>query len=225
VRRFVRWRSVTPRRNGPFLSEADKSRESLGASITLERGEATELEFKRLAVNQRVFHLATHGIVLADSCRSSIPDTRGVGGVAPLCGETKPAATEQADRIAKPAESDASRQRARHPSPLLGRRVLLALANANHAREHAVDENEGLLTAEEVATLDLRGVDWVVLSACQSWGREGVLGMQRAFRLAGARAMIASQWSVDDDATREWIRALYEARARAQARWRGDGGR
>lgn len=59
-----------------------------------------------------------------------------------------------------------------------------------------------------------------MLSACQSaageaWAREGVLGMQRAFRLAGARTVIASQWSVDDEATR---RALYEARSAGVSR-------
>ena len=37
--------------------------------------------------------------------------------------------------------------------------------------------------------------------------------MQRAFHLAGARTVIASQWSVEDEATREWMRALYEARS------------
>ncbi len=62
-----------------------------------------------------------------------------------------------------------------------------------------------------------------MLSACQSaageaWAREGVLGMQRAFRLAGARTVIASQWSVDDEATREWVRALYEARSAGVSR-------
>jgi CHAT domain-containing protein len=102
-------------------------------------------------------------------------------------------------------------------SPWLGRRVLLALAGANRAHEHARDENEGLLTAEEVSTLDLRGTEWVVLSACRSgigevWAWEGVLGMRRAFRLAGARSVIASEWDVDDDATQEWMEALYRAR-------------
>jgi CHAT domain-containing protein len=97
-------------------------------------------------------------------------------------------------------------------------RVWLALAGANRPLAEAADENEGLLTAEEVVTLDLRGADWVVLSACQSgvaptWSREGVLGMRRAFHLAGARAVIASQWPVADAATREWMSALYAARA------------
>ncbi|HUK61882.1 MAG TPA: CHAT domain-containing protein, partial [Dongiaceae bacterium] len=60
---------------------------------------------------------------------------------------------------------------------------------------------------------------WVVLSACHSgaapaWAREGVLGMQRAFHLAGARAVIASRWGVGDESTREWMTALYVARDR-----------
>jgi CHAT domain-containing protein len=99
------------------------------------------------------------------------------------------------------------------------RRVWLALAGANQAREHEVDENEGLLTAEEVLTLDLEGTDWVVLSACHSgladaWSREGAQGMRRAFDLAGARTVIASQWAVEDASTLEWMNALYAARAR-----------
>jgi CHAT domain-containing protein len=37
--------------------------------------------------------------------------------------------------------------------------------------------------------------------------------MRRAFELAGARAVIASLWAVEDDATREWMNELYRARA------------
>jgi CHAT domain-containing protein len=205
-----------------------------GEAIGLEASEATELAFKRLAANREVLHLATHGVVLSDACRDGAPGTRGVGGVAPIAARSE-ASLESDDREAKststtpaPAPTSTSTSTSvdralRRPSPWLGRRVLLALANANHAREHAGDENEGLLTADEIMTLDLRGVDWVVLSACQSaageaWTHEGVLGMQRAFRMAGARTVIASEWSIDDDATREWMRALYSARARGHTR-------
>jgi CHAT domain-containing protein len=98
--------------------------------------------------------------------------------------------------------------------------VWLALAGAN--RPVAPDENEGLLTAEEIVTLDLSRADWVVLSACHSgvgptWAREGVLGMRRAFHLAGARCVIASGWAVADESTRAWMRALYAARARHES--------
>jgi CHAT domain-containing protein len=94
----------------------------------------------------------------------------------------------------------------------------LALAGANQ-RENATGQHEdGVLTAEEIASLDLRGVEWVVLSACQTAvgevrPREGVLGLQRAFRVAGAGTLIMSLWSVDDAATREWMRRVYAARA------------
>jgi CHAT domain-containing protein len=109
------------------------------------------------------------------------------------------------------------------PSPWIGRRVWLAFAGANRAREALGDENEGMLTAEEVVTLDLRNADWVVLSACHSgatraWTDAGALGMTHAFRLAGARTVIASRWSLEDESAREWMKALYAARARGVRR-------
>lgn len=171
--------------------------------------EATEAGFKAEAGDASVIHLATHGIVVQDTCRSSAPGTRGVGGVAPL---TRPAPRRRP--TAAPAPPAATRE----PLPWAGRRVWLAFAGAGRPPREAADENEGWLTAEEVATLNLSGVDWVVLSACQSgltesWARDGVTGMRRAFALAGAGAVIASQWSVEDSSTREWMRALHAARA------------
>ena len=73
-----------------------------------------------------------------------------------------------------------------------------------------------MLTAEEIAALDLSGVEWAVLSACDSGVgevsvREGVFGLQRAFRIAGAQTVIMSLWAVDDEAAREWMTALYRA--------------
>ncbi|MFN0149439.1 MAG: CHAT domain-containing protein [bacterium] len=184
--------------------------ESFGPITRLTGSNATEGGFKSLASGHQVLHVATHGVTLGDACGDSTQGLRGVGGVEPVA----PGAPKRSVRPAKSAR----------PSPWLGRQVFLALADANHARDGgARDENEGLLTAEEVTTLDLRGVDWVVLSACHSaageaWSGQGVLGMQRAFHLAGARTVIASQWSVADESTREWMRALYEARSRGALR-------
>ncbi len=176
-----------------------------GPALLLDGDRASEAAFKQFAPGREVLHLATHGIALADTCEPEGAGSRGVGGVAPVssAGAAPPSAASSEPRPA---------------SPWLGRYVLLALAGADRAFDHPGDENEGLLTAEEVTTLDLRGVDWVVLSACRSaegevWSREGVLGMQRAFRLAGARTVIASRWSVDDASTSEWMQALYAARA------------
>ncbi len=81
----------------------------------------------------------------------------------------------------------------------------------------ASDPDDGILTAEEVALLDLRAVRWAVLSGCAT-GRgalepgEGVLGLRRAFQLAGVRTLIVSLWPIEDEATRHWMRALYTAR-------------
>ena len=79
------------------------------------------------------------------------------------------------------------------------------------------DEDDGILTADEVASLDLSGVEWAVLSACDTGvgeihAGEGVFGLRRAFQVAGVRTVVMSLWSVDDQATRAWMKALYEGR-------------
>jgi CHAT domain-containing protein len=89
----------------------------------------------------------------------------------------------------------------------------LALAGANEGKR----PGEGILTAEEIASLNLAGLEWVVLSACDTalgeiHTGEGVFGLRRAFQLAGARTVIMSLWQVDDNTTRLWMEELYRAR-------------
>lgn len=100
-------------------------------------------------------------------------------------------------------------------SPLL--RSGLAFAGANHRESARPDGDDGILTAEEVAAVDLLGVEWAVLSACESGlgevqTGEGVFGLRRAFAAAGVRTLIMSLWPVDDDVTREWMDRLYRYR-------------
>jgi CHAT domain-containing protein len=153
--------------------------------------EASETTFKRSAHDYRVLHLATHGFFLSDACStSSAPGTRGVGG---LTGAPP-----------RPAEN---------PLLLSG----LALSGANRRAPAAAEGDDGILTAEEVASLDLSGVEWAVLSACDTGvgeitAGEGVFGLRRAFQIAGARSLIMSLWSVEDQSTRAWMKALYEGR-------------
>lgn len=161
-------------------------------------GAASEDAVKRGVVGRRIVHLATHGFFLDGRCQSGLNDTRAVGGLAP----------------ATPAR--AARPQVALESPLLLSGLALAGANGRVPARRKDDE-DGILTAEEVASLDLDGVEWAVLSACDTGlgaikAGEGVFGLRRAFQIAGARTVIMSLWAVEDQATRQWMRALYEAR-------------
>jgi CHAT domain-containing protein len=94
-------------------------------------------------------------------------------------------------------------------------RTGLALAGANARTPDADPSDDGLLTAGEVSALDLSGVSLVCLSACESGlgdavSGEGVHGLVRAFRIAGARQVVMSLWPVADEDAARWNDAFYE---------------
>jgi CHAT domain-containing protein len=167
---------------------------------------ASETAVKKSLAGRRVLHFATHGFFISDECPSdgSLSAASARGASASKGGVARSSA---AARFAEEGREN--------PLLLSG----LALAGANRRGAARLDEDDGILTAEEVAGLNLNGVEWAVLSACDTGlgeirAGEGVFGLRRAFQVAGARTIIMSLWPVDDQATRAWMRALYEARFR-----------
>lgn len=108
--------------------------------------------------------------------------------------------------------------------PMLRSGLALAGANASLRGEPlAADAGDGVLTASEVLTLDLRGTELVVLSACDTGlgtiaRSEGVMGLRRAFLLAGARSVLVSLWKVPDEPTCELMQLFYRKLLRGASR-------
>src|SRR5271166_1764485 len=75
-------------------------------------------------------------------------------------------------------------------------------------------ENDGILTAEDVSTLDLQGTWLVTLSACDTGSgeaREGVMGLRRGFIQAGAQNLLMTLWPISDEVTVRIMSDFYEA--------------
>jgi CHAT domain-containing protein/tetratricopeptide (TPR) repeat protein len=107
-------------------------------------------------------------------------------------------------------------------SPMLRSGIALAGANRNPlpgmASTFALSgeniDDDGYLTALEVAQLNWKGTELVVISACESGtgetrAGEGVYGLRRAIAVAGARSSLLSLWKVSDDATAAFMEAYY----------------
>jgi CHAT domain-containing protein/Flp pilus assembly protein TadD len=132
-----------------------------------------------------LMHIATHGYFLKD--------TEGTG-----------------DAFGINAENAAN-------NPLLRSGLMLANASktvSGTAQTNLESNDNGILTAYEAMSLDLQNTDLIILSACETGlgdikNGEGVYGLQRAFLVAGADAMIMSLWKVDDAATQQLMTNFY----------------
>ena len=148
--------------------------------------EATKENVLAALPQANVIHIATHGFSLDGSCAEA-GAARGVSVEA----------SEDANSVSNSAAISG-----------------LAFSGADVAQGH---DPVGVLSAGELGTLDLSHADWVALSACDSGlgpiGRnEGVFGMRRALRVAGARTVVMSLWQVDDAATADLMHVLYTER-------------
>jgi CHAT domain-containing protein/tetratricopeptide (TPR) repeat protein len=158
------------------------------APKVLRRDKASKQAFLTAAAAHRFLHLATHGFFASPSEKSAL--------------DVAQRSTLLRDGLRMRVEATG-----RHPGLLSG--VVFAGVNRPDRRPE-----ETILTALEAGELDLGKVELVVLSACDTGrghvaGGEGVLGLQRAFQLAGARCVVASLWSVPDEETHQLMREFY----------------
>lgn len=150
--------------------------------------EGTEESFKSLASkNVGIIHLATHGF---------------------YWGEEETENRSYVSFLSRHREQSAE-DRALQSSGLFFSGANIGLSG----KELPEDVEDGILTAKELSTMNLGNVDLVVMSTCQSGlgetSIEGVFGLQRGFKLAGANTLLMSLWKVDDIATKELMTNFY----------------
>jgi CHAT domain-containing protein/Tfp pilus assembly protein PilF len=161
--------------------------------------ESTEDVIKSNAGNSNILHIATHGFFFPDPATIREKEKTVI-----IKGEVD---------FRGGSESFGSWAIMKNPNPLM--RSGLVFAGANAIWDEGIIEGEdGVLTAQEVAHIDLRNTELVVLSACETGlgdikGTEGVYGLQRAFKMAGAKFIIMSLWQVPDKETEEFMVLLY----------------
>jgi CHAT domain-containing protein/Tfp pilus assembly protein PilF len=146
-----------------------------------------------------LLHVATHGFFLEDA--SPQVNTRALGSLGAIA--------------AGPPRN--------LPDPLLRSGLVLAGAHGQAGEPGTLRREDFLVTALELAGLDLWGTQLVVLSACET-GRgdiklgQGVYGLRRALMVAGAETLVTSLWKVNDDTTREFMEGYYRNLLAGQGR-------
>jgi CHAT domain-containing protein/Tfp pilus assembly protein PilF len=157
-----------------------------GSLVELNQNKASEESVRESAPKSRYLHFATHGFFADESIKA-------------MAAKQDDNKRMMGEKVVVTGEN---------PGLLSG----LVLAGANLPPKGNGDD--GILTASEVAELDLTGVELAILSACETGlgktaGGEGIFGLQRAFQLAGARTVVASSWKVPDLSTKELMVRFY----------------
>jgi CHAT domain-containing protein len=151
--------------------------------------DATETQFKQSSHDSSdVLHIATHGKFYPDYFKS-IPDF-GLYSNMPFTLSKDP--MQQAGLVM------ASRNKLKYDT------------------ENIPGRDDGILRASEIAQLNLGNKQLVVLNACETGlgdiiSSEGVFGMTRAFKMAGAEKILISLWAVDDAVSVEMMHVFYSA--------------
>lgn len=208
------WRGIAERGGfDPLFNTALETQEikellvGRNISTTLYSGDAgTEESFRNLSGQSHgIIHLATHGMYVN-------PDNVDIKK-----NENNFDFLESMANLNDPVKEDVT---------LTHSFLVMAGGNRVISRIPVTDKNkDGILTSKEISQLDLRGVDLVVLSACESAlgdiSNGGVYGLQRGFKKAGANTIVMSLDKVDDEATRilmvEFYRNLMRGKTKRQS--------
>ena len=178
------------------VKSASKLLEANGYECHLFEGkDGTEEAFKSLSGKKvKVVHLSTHG--------AFVPKKEAKN-------------TKQKNNFRFIQFDDAAPQAQEEDQSLT--RSFLVMAGGNMLKNYdSIPEgiDDGILTAQEIAHTDLRSCDLVVLSACETAlgdiTNEGVMGLQRGFKKAGANTILMSLWKVDDQASSLLLTKFYE---------------
>jgi len=171
-----------------------KMAERAGFKVYLMKGkEGSEESFKAMGVGKsspQVIHLATHGFFFPDNLNSRPAFGSSGYNALPLF-----------------TTSD-------HPMMRSG--LILSGGNVGWLGVRSKGKKEdGVVTAYEISQMNLGNTELVVLSACETGlgeiqGNEGVYGLQRAFKIAGAKYLIMSLWKVPDLETSEFMKTFYQ---------------
>ncbi len=176
------------------VNALEKIIQSVKIPVKLVKGhDATEESIKMIGKHKmpspRILHIATHGYFFPD------PKLNAAGGVN----------IRQETNVFKISD---------HPMMRSG--LIMAGGNAAWKGVNSANDNEdGIWTAYEISQMDLTNTELVVLSACETGlgdiqGNEGVYGLQRAFKIAGAKYLIMSLWQVPDKQTSLLMTTFYK---------------
>ena len=141
------------------------------------KSQATEENFKRyVSSNPNIIHIATHGFYIPEEKRANIPYYKNTNYTSNLDEDLFYSG--------------------------------LVFANGQESWNNSAfqpESNDGILTAYEISKMNLKNCDLVILSACETGigyrSFDGIIGLERAFKMAGVKSLIISLWKVDDEAT------------------------
>ena len=176
------------------VNSIEKILQQTGVEVTLKKGyEATEESIKSIGSDDggspRILHIATHGYFFADTKKTELTSSN----------------IRNEDLIFKMSNH-----------PMLRSGLIMAGGNAAWQGQQQLEGREdGILTAYEISLMNLKNTELVVLSACETGlgdiqGNEGVYGLQRAFKIAGAKYLIMSLWQIPDRTTSILMTLFYK---------------